>query len=218
GEGGGGIYVDIEGLCLIYNSIISGNTANYKGGGIYCYNDSSITVTGCTITGNSAKVNGGGIYSRSGTSILLTNSIVWGNADSSGTGQSAQIYDEGDGMLDIWFSCIQDGNSDDANIPFGEEKFNIDDDPCFVLPGYWGHADDTNIPVEPMDPNAVWVEGDYHLLRSSPCIEAGNPYFAYQPGDVDMDAQPRLMGPRVDMGADEFEIAMIVVTKPQGGE
>jgi parallel beta-helix repeat protein len=176
-------------------------------------------LSNCTITGNSAKNNGGGIYSGSSSSIFITNSIVWGNADSSGQGQSAQIYDDGDGtLLDVWFSCIQDGNSSDANVPFGTENFNIDDDPCFVLPGYWGHADDTNIPVEPMDPNALWVDGDHHLLVASPCIEAGNPYFTYQPGDVDMDAQPRLMGPRVDMGVDEFEIAIIVVSKPQGGE
>jgi len=215
----GGIYCEQDCNPKIIDCIITGNAVGRDGGGIYCNYDSSPKITNCTITGNSAKYDGGGIYCGSHSSIFITNSIVWGNADSSGQGQSAQTYDDGDGtLLDIWFSCIQDGNSDDVNVPFGIENFNIDDDPCFVLPGYWGHADDTNIPVEPMDPNALWVDGDYHLLVASPCIEAGNPYFTYQPGDVDMDAQPRLMGPRVDMGADEFEIAIIVVTKPQGGE
>jgi len=42
---------------------------------------------------------------------------------------------------------------------------NIDADPCFADPGYWGHIADPNIRVEPNDPNASWVEGggDYHL-------------------------------------------------------
>jgi hypothetical protein len=69
---------------------------------------------------------------------------------------------------------------------------NIDTDPCFTEPGYWADANDPNIPVEPNDPNAIWVDGDYHLqsqagrwdsnsqtwvidANTSPCIDAGNP-------------------------------------------
>ncbi len=224
---GGGISVR-EGLCLIYDSIISGNTAN-MGGGIYCDYDGSVKVTDCAITGNSTERDGGGlcIYSKSGTKITgctitgnsairdgggiylasrsstVTNSIIWGNADSRGIGQSAQVYG---GQPDVWFSCIQDDNPDDANVPFDEGfKCNIDDDPCFVVPGYW-------------DSNGLWHKGDYHLLDCSPCIENGNPFFTYHPGDLDIDGQPRLMGRCVDMGADEFEIKMIIVTKPKGSE
>ncbi|MFZ0035095.1 MAG: PQQ-binding-like beta-propeller repeat protein [Sedimentisphaerales bacterium] len=194
---GGGIYCNGSNL-MITNCIISGNTAR-TGGAIYAVS-SSPKVVNCTITGNSAKNYGGGIYSSS--SMSIANSIIWGNADSTGQGQSAQVY----GAAGVWFSCIQDDNSEDANIPFdGEIKFNIDDDPCFVQPGHW-------------DATGLWHDGDYHLLPASPCIEAGNPYFTYHAGDIDMDAQPRLMGRYVDIGADEFEIAVIVVTKPQGGE
>jgi hypothetical protein len=134
--------------------------------------------------------------------MSVINSIIWGNADSSGTGQSAQVYD---GKPDVWFSCIQDDNPNDANIPFGADKYNIDDDPCFVAPGFW-------------DANGLWHNGDYHLLPASPCIETGNPFFTYHPGDVDIDGQPRVMGRCVDMGSDEFELSVIVVTKPKGGE
>jgi parallel beta-helix repeat protein/predicted outer membrane repeat protein len=221
---GGGISV-LNGLCLIYNSVINGNTSgNGRGGGIYCEGSNQVIPIGCTITGNSAKYDGGGIYvtgslkvanctisgnlaKRNGggifsSSMSITDSIIWGNVDSSGTGQSAQVYD---GKPDVWFSCIQDDNPDDANIPFGADKYNIDDDPCFVAPGFW-------------DTNGLWYDGDYHLLPASPCIEAGNPFFTYHAGDVDMDGQPRLMGRCVDMGADEFEIKIIAVSKPKGGE
>jgi parallel beta-helix repeat protein len=239
---GGGISV-LNGLCLIYNSVINGNTSgNGRGGGIYCAGNSQFTSTNCTITGNSAKYDGGGIFSSSSgiskvtnctlsgnsakrhgggiclasssLSIFVTSSIIWGNADSNGTGQSAQVCS---GKPDVWFSCIQDDNPNDTNIPFGDENFNIDDDPCFIEPGYWVDANDPNITVEPNDPNAVWLEGDYHLLFTSPCVETGDPYFNYNPGDIDIDGQPRLMGLCVDMGVDEVELSVIVVTKPQGG-
>jgi parallel beta-helix repeat protein len=229
-NGGGGIYCHEYSNPKITNCIISGNSANYDGGGGICceYYNSSPVITGCTITGNSTSRDGGGIYTFSGSkitnctivgnsagglgggiclgstssSIPITSSIIWGNADSSGAGLSAQIYS---GKPNVWFSCIQDDNPDDVNLPFdGETKYNIDDDPCFVDPGFW----DANI----------CRDGDYHLLPASPCIETGNPFFTYHPGDVDMDGQPRLMGRCVDMGADEVDIKMIVVTKPKGGE
>jgi parallel beta-helix repeat protein len=214
---GGGFYCYNSSSPVITNCTITGNSAVRDGGGICCYFTSSPKVTNCTITGNSAKRNGGGIFlASSSLSIFVTSSIVWGNADSSGQGQSAQIY--GTPTLNVWFSCIQDENPDDVNVPFGEEQYNIDDDPCFVGIGYWVDANDPNIIVEPNDSNAIWLDGDYHLLPASPCIETGDPSFTYHPGDVDMDGQPRLMGRRVDMGADEFELVIIVVTEPQGGD
>jgi parallel beta-helix repeat protein/predicted outer membrane repeat protein len=215
-DSGGGIYCDDRSSPVITSCTITGNSADRDGGGIYCYSTTSIPkVTNCTISGNSAKRYGGGICLASTSSLIpVASSIIWGNTDTSGTGLPAQIYS---GKPDVWFSCIQDDNPNDANIPFGEDRCNIDDDPCFVELGYWVDANDPNIIVEPNDPNAAWLNGDYHLLAASPCIETGNPLFTYHAGDVDMDGQPRLMGRYVDMGADEFEIAMIVVTKPQVG-
>ena len=69
---------------------------------------------------------------------------------------------------------------------------NIEADPCFAASGYWGHKDDPDIAVEPSDPNALWINGDYHLKSqagrweagegrwtiddvTSPCIDAGDP-------------------------------------------
>jgi len=60
----------------------------------------------------------------------------------------------------------------DCTVNWGEG--NIDLDPYFVNPGYWADANDPNIIVEPNDPNAIWIDGDYHLLRTSPCIDAAS--------------------------------------------
>ncbi len=196
---GGGIYCE-DSNSTIASCIITGNKAG-DGGGIYCDDDSSLKITNCTIADNSAEHNGGGIWCE-GSYPTINNSIVWGNTDSSGTGQLAQIYSD---YPKVWFSCIQDENPDDADIPFGEDRCNIDDDPCFVEPGSW-------------DTNGLWLDGDYHLLAGSPCIETGDPYYTYHANDVDMDVQPRLMGQYIDMGADEFELSVIVVTKPQAGD
>jgi hypothetical protein len=68
---------------------------------------------------------------------------------------------------------------------------NIDADPCFVDPGYW-------------DANGVWVDGDYHLLEDSPCVDAGDPNYIAEPNETDLDGKPRVIGGRIDMGAYEY--------------
>jgi hypothetical protein len=42
-----------------------------------------------------------------------------------------------------------------------------------------------------------------HLLADSPCINTGDPSYAYDPNEKDIDGQIRVLG-RIDMGADEF--------------
>ena len=70
---GGGIFNGKDGV-LIYNSTISGNSAN--GGGIN--NDSgAVNITNSTISGNSASSFGGGIYNFS--TLTITNSTITNN-------------------------------------------------------------------------------------------------------------------------------------------
>jgi len=75
----------------------------------------------------------------------------------------------------------------------------IEDNPLFVVPGYWDWPNEGD-----------WVEGDYHLLGVSPCIDAGDPSLGPAPGQRDIDGQLRVWDGDydgtaiVDMGADEF--------------
>jgi hypothetical protein len=48
-----------------------------------------------------------------------------------------------------------------------------------------------------------YIRGDYHLRWDSPCVDAGDPEFIIDEGQVDIDGEPRVMGGRVDIGADE---------------
>jgi parallel beta-helix repeat protein len=47
---------------------------------------------------------------------------------------------------------------------------------------------------------------DYHIPENSPCIEAADPGYVVSPNDMDIDYQPRIVGPRLDIGADEYAI------------
>ncbi|HUW18724.1 MAG TPA: choice-of-anchor D domain-containing protein [Sedimentisphaerales bacterium] len=191
---GGGIYCIGSANPTISNSTLTGNNAVF-GGAVSCTSSSTPEIINCTFTGNTASSTGGGMYNFSRP--RLTNCIVWGNADSSGMVESSQIYNR---VADVNYSCIQDAEPNDSSAYPGIG--NIDDDPLFAEPGYWGDVNDVNIVVEPDDANAVWVEGDYHLLAVSPCIDAGDPCGLYE-GQVDMDGQQRVFAGRVDIGSDE---------------
>ncbi len=148
------------------------------------------TITNCVITGNRQQGIRGGFPSianctivenlQSGISSLspsITNSIVYYN----GT-QSSGVQIES-GAAEVTYSDVQSSWAGTGNV---------DVDPCFASPGYWADADNPDISVEPNDPNAIWVDGDYHLKSqgwrwdpkrkiwtwddvTSPCIDAGSP-------------------------------------------
>ncbi|MHC4337358.1 MAG: right-handed parallel beta-helix repeat-containing protein, partial [Planctomycetota bacterium] len=207
GDKGGALH---DCIAEISNCVLSCNWAAGDGGGAYTGHG----FTNCTFTGNSAGGDGGGIFMNEGA---ITNCILWGNTDSSGTGESAQIGSE---PSYVTFSCIQDDDPNDANIPFGgTANNNIDDNPMFVRDpndGGDGWGDDPCTPDANEGQNDDF--GDQHLQNSSPCINTGDPSFSIGPNAVDIDGEARVMGFIVDMGADEFFMPAVLVTKPEGGE
>jgi outer membrane protein assembly factor BamB len=195
----------------VLNCIITGNSAGQGGGGTYRCDH----IINCVVTGNSAGGHGGGLYNHD-TYAIVTNCIFWANTDSTGTGESAQI--SGD-TPDMTFSCIQDDDPNDSYIPFGgEDNGNIDDNPMFVRTaddGGDGWGDDPCTPDVNEGANDDF--GDLHLTIASPCINTGDPRYPADSTKVDIDYQPRVMGGRIDVGADEYS-PIILVTKPEGGE
>ena len=166
---GGGILCEVPHANLtITNCIISGNSAGEGGGGIDSF---SGEFNNCTIVGNSAY-EGGAIIPGP---FRINNSIIWDNWSSSLFPYLSRTL----------YSCVQ------GSWP---GLGNIDADPCFIKPGKWVDVNDPNIIVEPNDPNAIWIDGDYHLKSegwrwdtkfspprwgydyvTSRCIDAGNP-------------------------------------------
>jgi len=212
---GGGMFSGSDSITVLTNCTFISNSAGFWGGGIiaYIHDRGIVTINNCTITGNDADW-GSGICCLGNT--FLTNSIVWNN-----TGEDIYIRNfpppspppclyfstQYPAKLTVSYSCpgvilVEE----DAILILGDG--NIDADPLFVEPGYWALRDDPNIVVEPNDPNAIWVDGDYHLLAGSPCIDAGDPNYIPEPNETDLDGNPRIINGRIDMGAYEYSPPM----------
>jgi predicted outer membrane repeat protein len=246
--GGGGIlcsWVD----AVITNCTITGNICDESGGGIYDYH-SVTTVNNCALSGNVAVWAGGGVYNRR-TNTTLTNCTFGDNSAANGNAlgcdSSKQRYPSSlqltnctlwDGGNEIWnndgstvaisYTDVQAGQAgtyDPCEAVIWAQG-NIDADPCFVEPGHW---DSNGTPGDVNDD--YWVEGDYHLLWDSPCVDAGNnnglpPDWLDLDGDqntlerlpFDLDGNPRIWdgdtdgNDVVDMGAYEFFWPPIEVT------
>jgi hypothetical protein len=188
------------------NCIISGNSAGSHGGGMHNY-VSYPTLTNCTVSGNSANSYGGGIYNE-GSKATMSNCILWADTATEG-GEIYLVLCSDYWPYQSFYSTINmeycDLNGGVAGVYMGTYctlnwvQGNIDADPCFVDVGYW---DPNENPADSNDD--FWVEGDYHLLEDSPCIDAGDPNYAAAPNETDLDGKPRIIGGRIDIGAYEF--------------
>ena len=165
------------GLPIIRNNVIFSNSAAVFGGGIYIANGSP-TIANNTIFGNSAAIFGGGIFNLRGSPIIGNNIIVSNTALSSG------------GIHNHYGAPISDYNNVWGNIP--DDYYNL-------TPG--AH----DIHENPLLDDSS--DGNYRLLTSSPCIDAGDPA---TPPSTDLDGDPRPIdgnddGQAVaDIGADEL--------------
>ena len=169
----------------VTDSVFSTNSSVTFGGAM-SVNLSNMTLINSTITNNDAPY-GPVIACRSNeqghpSTVAMRNCIIWNGLD--------WLYNGDNSSITFSYSDVEGGWSGLGNI---------DADPCIVDPGYW---DPNGTPTDPNDD--FWIQGDYHLLADSPCINAGDPNLLAGPNDVDMDGEQRVMLGRLDMGADEF--------------
>jgi len=159
----------------IMNCLIAGNRATgLNAATVYC-TDSNAVLVNCTIADNDSRPLGASVC-LIGSDVVVANSILWGNT-------AGQILKDHISKPSISY-CDVAGGWPGAG--------NIDSDPLFVRRGYWANARDPYVVVEPEDPDAVWIDGDYHIqsqagrwhpqtrtwvrdLATSPCIDAGDP-------------------------------------------
>ena len=221
---GGGIYC-YDSSPTIHNCIITGNWGSSSGGGIQCDNENFWNypaISHCLIVGNMA-MSGGGIYlgncnpniSHSDISynyaldgsgggifcndanLTVEHSILWADL-AADYGQEIFIMIS-ESPVTIKYSDVQGGLAGISYPPANPPNWDandIDADPMFVRdpnPGPDGWWDDVNDDF-----------GDLHLSGDSPCIDAGDPCYVPGLNEKDMDGQPRVVGCRVDIGADEF--------------
>jgi len=98
------------------------------------------------------------------------------------------IWDNGESFYAyiINYSCVQNGGYTGVG--------NITKDPLFV------------------DPD----NGDFRLHSGSPCINAGDPNYPFEPNETDLDGKPRVISGRIDMGAYESPTIIFVDVNATG--
>ncbi|HWL93389.1 MAG TPA: dockerin type I domain-containing protein, partial [Phycisphaerae bacterium] len=187
--GAGAIHASGGGSHRFVNSILTGNTTNSGwGGGFFGATLADVLLDHCTIYGNSAPVGeGGGIHSD-GSTTTLTHSIVWNNVAFGGTNETAQIASFNDPTYVLSFNDVQSW----SGALGGTDNFAAN--PLLVDPDGGDNLIGT-------------VDDDIHLTFSSPCLERGDPAYSPPPdAELEIDGLPRVMGCRVDLGADEYAI------------
>jgi len=108
--------------------------------------------------------------------VLIADGIVWGNLPQ-------QLHSEPGGKLSVVYSAIQGGWAGPGSIS---------DAPLLAHPGSWVDVADLATSLDPSDPKAMWLEGNYHLRFeqgrwdtmltdwvtdsvTSPFVDGGNP-------------------------------------------
>jgi hypothetical protein len=197
---GAGLYIGhgapIVRNCMILGNSVSSPTYRGEGGGVYCGGWAAVTISGCTIARNSAfgsganRGEGGGIYLSNNYASVRHCTVVKNVAETAG-GISCNEY----APITIVDSIIRSNTASQDSQISGPPSVSY----CNVQGGWQGPG---NIDVDPLfvDPDS----DDYHLSAGSPCIDAGDPQYVPYPDQKDSDNEPRVMGLRVDMGADEY--------------
>jgi parallel beta-helix repeat protein len=183
---------------LVANCILTANTAGNSGGAMAA-SSSSPEYINCTIIGNNAPA--GGALSSSGQSHPnVANCIIRDNLAADGN-QLAVINTGAAAEMTVSFSDVKGGFQQakvDPGCTLNWGSGNIDLDPNFVNPGYW---DQGNL----SDPNDdFFVSGNYHLLPSSLCVDAGDTGSIPLLVTSDIDGEQRIFNTIIDMGADEM--------------
>lgn len=172
------------GYLRVSNCTISGNTGT-AGGGVT--SQTATTLIQSSILNGNHSSGDGGAASASGGSLNLTGCTIVANTSAASTGG---VYASG-GQAVLSSSIIW-GNG--GNQLQGVTSVSH----CAVQGGYAGTG---NIDSDPdfLAP----TEGNYHIPRSSACVNAGNPAYAPAAGELDLDGEARIQGGLVEIGADE---------------
>ncbi len=187
--------VYVGGPATIANNWIVGNGSD-GGGGLYLSSVSGGIIVGNTIAGNTATTGAGGIHYRQSTALFSNNVVA---------------FNGGGGVLASGSAPASTFHSNDV---FGNSGANWSGvtDPT---------GTDGNIAAEPLIASLPF--GNFHLQPTSPCVDAGNNSDA-MPGYGDYDGQSRILGPAVDIGADESDGTLwntnpaIIHVRPDGDD
>ncbi len=160
---------------VVSNCVLTGNTASHAAGGA-----SSGTLNNCVLSDNSASWSGGAWYAT------LNNCTVVGNSAAYAGGASYSAFN----------NCISYYNTATSGyVNYYGGSLSV----CCTTPLPTGPGNFTTAPLF-VDTNG-WT--NLRLQTNSPCINAGRN--AHVTTTTDLDANPRIAGGTVDIGAYEVQ-------------
>ncbi|MBN1505330.1 MAG: right-handed parallel beta-helix repeat-containing protein [Sedimentisphaerales bacterium] len=216
---GGGIAAIFCSPIITHNTIR--NNTGLIGGGLILYIGSAV-VANNVITDNSSYI-GGGVIQIGGS--LMYNTIANNDCDIGGGqgigGNVYALFDPQFGRMEVVGNIISGALSGGGILWRGDMASDV-----FRYNNVWNNAM-ANYIVMDAQTGAIELDGDndrngtmgnisqdprfvnplnrdYHLTFESPCINGGDPGYAFAEGQIDIDGQPRVYGSRIDIGADEY--------------
>ncbi len=189
-ESVGGMFVHADTLAVVRNCLVANNTGR-SAGGLMISGFGAFEIATSTITGNNAFEFGGGGLRAFGTDpTTISSCIFWGN-----------LAPEGEQLLlDSGFNNPAIVAVDFCDVQGGASAVSVDSGPDTPSQLTFGPG---NIDMDPLFADAEF--GGFHLSAASPAVDGGDPAYAAQPGETDLDGGMRVVAGRVDMGADELQ-------------
>ncbi len=170
-----------SGDCIIRNNVIANNQSAFQGTAL-CQINARVQFINNTVVNN----NGGAIFTRYGT-LTVKNNIFWGNGSQIiWVGTSAAIVYSHNWSESPW----------NVNMPY--TSFVSGDTTNFV-----GTASGMVAPTLTDDPTESALTSNFALTGASGCINKGDT--VANTDTVDYAMLPRIFGPKIDIGAIEYQ-------------
>lgn len=210
---GGGAFCGQYSSAVLRNCVMFGNTAGGDGGGaiLFINGSDSPEILNCTIVRNSCVSvwgkRGGGLARRGGKSVMRVVNTIFSDNVGLAVYEETQYQD-----VVLQYCCF-----------FNNEGGDILDEGATVYAG--GTAINQNVQdcrgnIDGLPRLVDLDRADWHVLPSSPCIDAGDPNSPTCDDDFDIDGDPRVIGDAIDIGADEcLQIATfsLAISSSAGG-